>query len=92
MSRVTVHVPAPLRELTGGRARFAVEASTVDEMFTGIRTAEPLLAGRIFDDEGTVRGFVNLFLDGRDVRRLEPESRGIVSDAELSVVPSVAGG
>jgi molybdopterin converting factor small subunit len=92
MPLVTVHVPAPLRELTGGRARLALEADTVDQALVRIRTDEPLLAARLFADDGTVRGFINLFLDGTEIRHLSPEARSIASDSDLSIVPSVAGG
>lgn len=92
MSTITVQVPEPLRELTGDRASFTVEAENLDQVFHRIRVAEPLLAGRIFDEDGTLRGFVNLYLDGRDVRHLRSADRIPVSRARLAVVPSVAGG
>lgn len=92
MAVVSVHVPSALRELTAGRSRLEVEASSVDQALERLREAEPLLAGRLFADDGSVRGFVNLFLDGVDVRGLAPEGRRIESQAELSIVPSIAGG
>ena len=64
----------------------------MDQVLNRLRSAEPLLAGRLFADDGSVRGFVNLFLDGVDVRSLGPEGGSIEADAELAIVPSVAGG
>ena len=92
MPSVTVHVPAPLRELTGGRSRIPIEATSVDWVLADLRDCEPLLSDRLFMDGGELRGHVNLFLNGSDVRRLEGERRTIRSDAELFIVPSVAGG
>ncbi len=89
---MTVHVPGPLRELTGGRARLHFEARTVDEVLERIRETEPLLAGRLFADDGTVRRYINLFLNGSDLRHLETADRTVSSDSVLSIVPSVAGG
>ena len=92
MAVVTVRVPSALRDLTAGRPALEVRASSVGEALQCLRETEPLLSGRLFADDGTVRGFVNLFLDGVDVRGLAPEARKIESDAELAIVPSVAGG
>ena len=92
MAIVVVHVPAALRELTGGRATVSVEATTLGEVLSRLRESEPLLSGRLFSDDGSIRGFVNLFLNGVDVRGLGPEATPITTDAHLSIVPSVAGG
>ena len=89
---VTVLVPSPLRDLTGGRARIELEARTVDEVFDLIRRTEPLLAGRLFADDGRVRGFINVFVDGTELRHLEGGRRDVNPGAVLSIVPSVAGG
>jgi molybdopterin converting factor small subunit len=89
---MTVHVPAPLRELTGGRDRLHFAARTVDEALEQIRETEPLLAGRLFADDGSVRGYINLFLNGADLRHLEVAERTVSRDSVLSIVPSVAGG
>ncbi len=89
---VIVHVPAALREFTGGRERLELEAATVDEVFDQIRRAEPLLAGRLFADDGQVRGFVNVFVDGTEFRHLQPGHRGVQPGAVVTIVPSVAGG
>jgi len=89
---VTVRVPAPLRELTGGREQFQLEARTVDEVLEQIRRIEPLLAGRLFADDGNVRGFINVFVDGTELRHLESGRRGVRPGAVVTIVPSVAGG
>ncbi|MCK5448658.1 MAG: MoaD/ThiS family protein [Gemmatimonadetes bacterium] len=92
LPRMTVHVPGPLRELTGGRGRLHFEARTVDEVLERIRETEPLLAGRLFADDGSVRHYINLFLNGSDLRHLDTADRTVSRDSVLSIVPSVAGG
>ena len=92
MPQVVVHVPLALRELTDGRPTLRLEADSVGEILQRLRNSEPLLAGRLFADDGSLRGFVNLFLDGADIGRPGADSRSISSGAEVYIVPSVAGG
>ena len=91
-SPVTVQVPASLRELTEGREEIQFEAGSVDEVLDLIRGTEPLLAGRLFGDDGQVRGFINVFVNGTELRHLEADSRGVSPGSIFTIVPSVAGG
>ena len=92
MADVTVHVPLPLREFSDGRAAIELEASSVEQALARIRATHPALADRLLADDGELRPYVNLFLDGRDVRGLGDEDRRIEAVAELTIVPSIAGG
>lgn len=89
---VSVRIPALLRELTEGRSVIEIDARSVDEAFEAIRKAEPLLAGRMFGDDGRLRGFVNVFVNGTEYRRLGPDDREMEAGTVLTIVPSVAGG
>ncbi len=91
-SPVTVQVPASLRELTGGRHEIRLEAGTVNEVLDLIRETEPLLAGRLFADDGRVRGFINVFVNGTELRHLEADRSEVGPGSILTIVPSVAGG
>ena len=53
---------------------------------------EPLLAGHLFADDGRVRGYINLFVNGVDLRLLEPGRRQLPPGSVVTIVPSVAGG
>jgi len=88
---VRVRVPESLRELTAGRAEIELEASTVEEVLAFIRRTEPLLAGRLFAEDGRVRGFINVFVDGVEIRQLRA-GQEVKPGAIFTVVPSVAGG
>lgn len=92
MPDVRVHVPPPLRGLTGGKARVTVEAESVDRAIEALREVHPALVERLLADDGSVRPYVNLFLGRRDVRTLTASERLIGSSAELIIVPSIAGG
>ncbi|HEX6476154.1 MAG TPA: MoaD/ThiS family protein, partial [Acidimicrobiales bacterium] len=68
---VTVRVPTQLRTLTNGAGEVTVEGSTVGEVLKALDASHPGFAGRLFDDAGQLRRFVNVFLADEDVRFLQ---------------------
>lgn len=89
---MALRVPSSLRELTDGRTSIGFDVATVDELLDRVRRDEPLLAGHLFADDGQVRGYVNLFVNGVDLRLLEPGQRRLPPGSVVTIVPSVAGG
>jgi sulfur-carrier protein len=89
---VTVRVPTQLRTLTGGIGEVAVEGSTVGEALKALDSSHPGFAERIFDDQGDLRRFVNVFLADEDVRFLDGLATTVADGQTLSIVPAVAGG
>ena len=87
-----VRIPTQLRPLAGGANEVTVEGSTVGEVLKALDAAHPGFAERLFDDEGKVRRFVNVFLAEEDVRFLEGLDTPIHPGQTLSIVPAVAGG
>jgi sulfur-carrier protein len=92
MSLTTVRIPTQLRTLTGGAGSVEVDGSTVGEALQQLDKAHPGLAERLFDDEGALRRFVNVFLADEDVRFLDGLATPIADGQTLSIVPAVAGG
>jgi sulfur-carrier protein len=89
---VTVRVPTQLRPLTGGAGEVTVEGSTVGEVLKSLDVTHPGFADRIFDEEGGLRRFVNVFLADEDVRFLDGLATPVGDGQTLSIVPAVAGG
>ncbi len=89
---VAVRVPTQLRTLTGGVGEVAVEGSTVGEVLKALDAAHPGFAERLFDDQGQLRRFVNVFLADEDVRFLDGLASPIAPGQTVSIVPAVAGG
>ena len=87
-----VRIPAQLRTLTGGAGELVIDGSTVGEVLKGLDTAHPGFAERIFDAEGGLRRFVNVFLDEEDVRFLDGLATPVTDAQTISIVPAVAGG
>jgi molybdopterin synthase sulfur carrier subunit len=89
---VTVRVPTQLRTLTGGAGEVPVEGSTVGEVLKALDATYPGFAGRLFDDDGGLRRFVNVFLADEDVRFLDGLGTAVTEGQTISIVPAVAGG
>jgi molybdopterin synthase sulfur carrier subunit len=85
---VSVRIPTILRSYTGG----AAEDGTLREVIAGLDTAYPGIAGRIVDDGGKLRRFVNVYVGEEDVRFAQGLDTPVPSGAQVSVIPAVAGG
>lgn len=87
-----MRVPTQLRSLTGGAGEVAVEGATVEAVLKALDAAHPGMASRLFDDDGKLRRFVNVFLADEDVRFLDGLLTPVADGATMSIVPAVAGG
>jgi molybdopterin synthase sulfur carrier subunit len=89
---VTVRIPTPLRRITGGASRVDAQGATVREALDDLVERHPELGERVYDEQGQLRRFINLFVSGEDVRFLNGLETPLSEGAELSIVPAVAGG
>lgn len=89
---VTVRVPTQLRTLTGGSGEVGVEGTTVGEVLKALDAAHPGFAERLFDENGDLRRFVNVFLADEDIRFMNGVSTPVTDGQTISIVPAVAGG
>jgi molybdopterin synthase sulfur carrier subunit len=89
---VTIRIPTTLRTLTGGDSEVQVEGSTVGEALKNLDAAHPGFRDRLFDEEGNLRRFVNVFVADDDVRYLDGVDTAVPDGAEISIIPAVAGG
>jgi MoaD family protein len=88
---VTVKIPTQLRAATGGDAEAEVGGSTVGEVLDSLYERYDELEERISDD-GSLRRFVNVYLDGEDIRFLEGLETPVSDGDEVTILPAVAGG
>lgn len=89
---VTVRIPTPLRRLTGNADRVEVEADTLAAVVDALESAHAGIKARICDEDGEIRHFVNVYVNGEDVRYLDGLNTPTKSGDEISIVPAVAGG
>ncbi len=87
-----VFVPSPLRRHTGGQARVEVPGATVGEVLGNLTTAYPGLSGQILDEGGEVRAYINVFVNGTEIRTLGGQTTPVAAGDEVSVIPAMAGG
>ena len=89
---VTVKLPPQLRAAAGGEGSLSADGATVGEVLEQVYSEHAELRDRIADGDGGLRRFVNVFLDGEDVRFLDGMETAVPDGAELQVLPAVAGG
>jgi len=89
---VTVRVPTQLRALTGGAGEVSVAGATVGEALRALDAAHPGLGERVFDGDGRLRRFVNVFVAEEDIRFTDGLETPVSEGETVSIVPAVAGG
>jgi adenylyltransferase/sulfurtransferase len=85
-------IPTPLRQYAGGADSVEISASTAGELLTKLTAAHPDLRKQIFNDEGKLRSFVNVYVNDDDIRYLERNETAVKDGDTVSIVPSIAGG
>ena len=89
---ITIRIPTPLRPYTGGKREVSVESGTVQSVLATLSETYPDLRRHLFNEQGRLRSFVNVYLGEEDVRHLQGVETPVPDGAQLSIVPSVAGG
>ncbi len=87
-----IRVPTPLRPYTEGQKEIQINGGTVGEALKDLADRYPSLKPHLFDETGSLRPYVNLFLNDEDVRELQGESTPLSAEDRLMIVPSIAGG
>ena len=89
---ISVRIPTPLRKFTGGAESVTASGGTVAAVVQDIEGRHPGLKERICDDAGKVRRFVNLYVNGEDIRFLSSLDTPVKEGDEVTILPAVAGG
>jgi molybdopterin converting factor small subunit len=87
-----VRIPPVLRANVGGSKQVEVAGSTVGELLEGLVTAHPGLRDQLFTADGELNRFVNVYVDGQDVRYLDGTATPVAQRDELVILPAMAGG
>ncbi|HEY8171639.1 MAG TPA: ubiquitin-like small modifier protein 1 [Dehalococcoidia bacterium] len=87
-----IRIPMPLRKLTNEQDVVASDALTLAAAVDGLEAQYPGIKERLVDDTGQIRRFVNVYVNGEDVRFLDNINTALKPSDEVSIVPAVAGG
>ena len=89
---IVVRIPTPLRGLTGDLDVVDGAGASLGELVRDLEQRYPGMGERLMDESGELRRFVNVFVNGEDVRFLDGMATAIGEGDEVSIVPAVAGG
>jgi molybdopterin converting factor small subunit len=85
-------IPTPLRPFTGKQDAVEVDGATIGELLVNLTTKYEGLKPHLYNEQGKLRSFVNVYLNDEDIRYLQKEQTPVKPGDSLSIVPSVAGG
>ena len=89
---VKIHIPTPLRPYTDKLDVVELEGATVSEVLANLTTRFSGLKQHLFNDEGKLRSFVNVYVNDEDIRFLQNLDTPVKAGDALSIVPAIAGG
>lgn len=87
-----IYIPTPLRSYVGNQEALELEGKTVKEILKNLSEEYEELKKHLFDEQGELRSFVNIYVNDEDIRYLQKEDTPIQDNDTISIVPSIAGG
>ena len=87
-----IYLPTPLRRLTRGQAKVVTTGRTVEEALSELERRFPGLREQLREPTGEVRGFINVFVNGAEIRTLQGPATPVGERDEVSIIPAMAGG
>jgi sulfur-carrier protein len=88
----TVYIPSVLRPTVGGLKSVEVEGSSIRSVVDGLVERHPSLRGQLLTDDGDLNRFVNVYVNGQDVRYLAGLETPVAATDEVRLLPAMAGG
>lgn len=92
LARATIMIPTALRQFAGGQATYDVSAPTVGAALKQLTEEHPELGNHLYNSEGQLRSFVNIYYNEEDIRYLDGQETTLEEGGEITIVPSIAGG
>jgi adenylyltransferase/sulfurtransferase len=85
-------IPTPLRPYTDKQDAVDASGATVGELLADLTTKHAGLKAHLYNDQGKLRSFVNIYVNDEDIRYLQKEATALKDGDNISIVPSIAGG
>ncbi len=87
-----VYIPSPLRRVTGGQSKVQVTGRTLETVLTNLERQYPGVRKQVCGETGEIRSFINVFVNGTEVRQLQVLATALTETDEVSIIPAMAGG
>ena len=88
----SVSIPPPLRNLTEYKAIVYIEGNTIGELIDNLEKAHVGIRERLLDSNGNIRRFINIYVNGEDIRFLQDKETPLKQNDEVLIIPAMAGG
>lgn len=88
----TVRIPSPLRRYTNGQSKVESNGANILELIENLEAQHPGVKTRLCDENGQIKRYVNVFVNGEEIRTLQGVETPITDKDEVSIVPAMAGG
>ncbi len=89
---VKINIPTPLKKLVENQSTISADGENILEVINDMDRQYPGIKERICDEQDKVRRFVNIYLNGEDIRFMDAEQSKVAPDDEISIIPAIAGG
>jgi sulfur-carrier protein len=89
---VKVLIPTPLQKLTNNQATIECGGANIGELLESLEASCPGIKGRLCDEQGELRRFVNFYVNSEDIRFLDGVKTELKDGDEVSIIPAIAGG
>ena len=87
-----VKIPTPLRRLTGEKDEVETSAGNISDMILDLEKQYPGMQERLCDSDGSIRKFINIYVNEEDIRFMDAEKTSITNEDTVSIIPAIAGG
>ena len=88
----TVRIPSPLRRYTNGQNKVESAGANIGELIENLEAQYPGVKSRLCDENGQIKRYVNVFVNGEEIRTLQGSETLIADKDEVSIIPAMAGG
>ena len=87
-----LRIPSPLRRFTNGESSIKIRGTNIREVLDELFHAHPDIKEHLVEDDGSLRNFVNIFIEGEDIRQKGGMDAAVSDGSDVRIIPSIAGG
>ena len=88
----TVRIPSPLRRYTNNQSKVESNGANIAELIDNLEAQYPGVKMRLCDESGQIKRYVNIFINGEEIRTLQGSDTAVTATDEVSIIPAMAGG